>query len=276
MMRAWMRGLSEWGAYRKTMEIQAVGNYRIVRGKMKIRKMIAEAKRRQAGASNEDEDSARLFKHGWRIATATILERVPIVTPEVSPIEKAWRDRAFELRNIHGKPIPDEVLTMEIPGGGDPMAKMKEEVEFTPASRVTEADRTNDRKSLNRRLDKKLYFILRRTETSAWQFPQRIARESETMRQSAEMALQVIVGTEPWTYFIGNAPIAHLVHVYPEAYQKENDVYGVKIFFYRSNLIEGKVDSIRQGHDFLWVTKDEIDEYFGTEYLAAVRRALVS
>lgn len=55
---------------------------------------------------------------------------------------------------------------------------------FQPAARETEADRTNDRKSLDRKLDQSLYLIVKRNRAdNAWQFPQGKIMENETFRQ---------------------------------------------------------------------------------------------
>ena len=43
---------------------------------------------------------------------------------------------------------------------------------FTPAPRVTEADEKNDRKSMNRMLDKSCFLIVKRNRNNqAWQIP---------------------------------------------------------------------------------------------------------
>ena len=46
---------------------------------------------------------------------------------------------------------------------------------FKPASRITEADKTNDRRSKERRLQDSLFLLVKRNrEDHAWQFPQGI------------------------------------------------------------------------------------------------------
>ena len=58
-----------------------------------------------------------------------------------------------------------------------------ESLPFTPASRVSEADEKNDRRSLERRLQDSLFLIVKRNRDShSWQFPQGKWRADETMR----------------------------------------------------------------------------------------------
>lgn len=54
---------------------------------------------------------------------------------------------------------------------------------FTPASRTTEADLNNDRKSLDRRLQDSLFLIVKRSRNeNQWQFPQGKLADGENMR----------------------------------------------------------------------------------------------
>ncbi len=58
-----------------------------------------------------------------------------------------------------------------------------ESMPFTPASRTTEADLKNDRKSLERRLQDSLYLVVKRSRNQhEWQFPQGKWIDGETMR----------------------------------------------------------------------------------------------
>lgn len=156
-------------------------------------------------------------------------------------------------------------------------AKTQDEIRaesFTPAPLTTPADEAGDTKSLSRALAKRLYLVVRRTPGGGWAFPQRLTGDGETMRQSAEKALRAVLGPAPSVHFYGNAPCSHLAHVYPPAYQDKHDVYGVKVFFYRSQLIystppTGRM-AIRQAADHAWLTDAELPAYVSAEYHAAV------
>lgn len=54
--------------------------------------------------------------------------------------------------------------------------------EFEPASRVTEADRTSDVRSLERKLDRVLYLLVKKPrQDHAWQMPQGGVEEEESL-----------------------------------------------------------------------------------------------
>ena len=56
--------------------------------------------------------------------------------------------------------------------------------EFQPASRLTEADRSGDMRSLLRRLDRVLYLLVRKPrQEHAWQMPQGSVEEGESLLQ---------------------------------------------------------------------------------------------
>lgn len=61
---------------------------------------------------------------------------------------------------------------------------------FKPASRVTEADTNNDRKSLERRLQDSLFLIVKRSRNdNSWQFPQGKLLAEENLRTVSQIVL---------------------------------------------------------------------------------------
>lgn len=88
-----------------------------------------------------------------------------------------------------------------------------------------------------------------------WQFPQAEHQEGETMRQTAERALQETIQEGPQTYFVGNLPIGHVADS------------GYKAFFHKAQLIKGEAALKQDGkaYDFAWVAKDELPEYIVDE-----------
>lgn len=76
---------------------------------------------------------------------------------------------------------------------------------FQPASRETEADKSNDLKSTLRRLQYTLILLLKNKDTG-WEMPVSNIIEKETLRQAAERILQESCGSEINVKFISNAP----------------------------------------------------------------------
>jgi large subunit ribosomal protein L46 len=155
---------------------------------------------------------------------------------------------------------------------------------YTPAPIETEADDSGDRRSLNRALRERLYFVMRRTSTAnKYQFPQTLAVSDDVpLREYAEMALKSALppSVALRTHFISNSPAAHLAHTYGLSYQAKTGYYGVKVFFYRAQLISG-VDGTGLaaalgdgGTDFCWARDGELKEVLSTETYRAVQPLL--
>ncbi|KAH9293773.1 hypothetical protein KI387_041023, partial [Taxus chinensis] len=118
----------------------------------------------------------------------------------------------FQWQHQYRRQYPNEFLQK-------PMTKEREDraIDFMPAPRVTEADKLNDRRSLQRALDRRLFLIIHGTPYGAsedrpvWHFPEKLYAGEETLRKCAESALQSIIGCLSNVFFVGNAPCGHLV-----------------------------------------------------------------
>ncbi|KAL1915044.1 mitochondrial 54S ribosomal protein mL46 [Calcarisporiella thermophila] len=154
--------------------------------------------------------------------------------------------------------------------GGDLEAKVE------PASRVTEADKKGDVKSLDRALDRTLYLIVKKPrEEHAWQFPQGGLDDNELLHQAAERELTEECGPNLDTWFVGRAPVGHYVYDYPAHFSKGSPYKGSKVFFMKAHVFAGKVQvDQREIVDYAWVTKEELKNYVDPRYYEAVRDML--
>ncbi|GLU00699.1 hypothetical protein SLE2022_180470 [Rubroshorea leprosula] len=136
------------------------------------------------------------------------------------------------------------------------------QIEYIPAPRITEADKTNDKKSLQRTLDRRLYLLLYGNTYGApsgktiWHFPEKVFESEETLHKCAESALKSVIGDLSDTYFVGNAPMGHMV-----MQPTENVPEPCKEFFFKSQVIATNKFNIGKCKDFVWITKDELLEY---------------
>ncbi|KAA8497807.1 39S ribosomal protein L46, mitochondrial [Porphyridium purpureum] len=213
----------------------------------------------------------------WKFASAVIFERGPIILPQPKPIEELYEENKFQHFNRFAARRDERLQPVSEMERDSFKANQKRGELFVPAPRITEADKTNDLRSLHRKLDRTLYFVLKRTETSEfYQFPQRVTGDDEKLRDSAEKALKAVLGDQKvQTYYTTYRPHAHLEYSYSAEYQKKNQVHGVKIFFYPAELITGEVSKLRHGVDFLWLTAEELKEYISPQYYKAVEDVLV-
>ncbi|CAM8978978.1 unnamed protein product [Rhodiola kirilowii] len=202
-----------------------------------------------------------------KIVAAVLFERLPVVIPKIEPIVYAFQEFSFRWRQQYRRVYPDEMLDKAAGRG-----KGDYHIDYEPAPRITEADKTNDTKSLQRALDRRLYLLLYGDSYSApdgkpvWHFPEKVYEDEDTLRQCAESALKSVIGDLKNTYFVGNAPMGHMT-IEPTAIGETSSPF--KQFFFKSQVIATNNYDIKNSKDHVWVTKDELLEYFPerTEFL---------
>ncbi|KAA0057556.1 54S ribosomal protein L17 [Cucumis melo var. makuwa] len=219
-----------------------------------------------------------------KIVANVLFERLPIVIPKIDPVVYAFTEFRFRWQQQYRRKYPDEFLDK-----ADARGKGDYQIDYVPAPRITEADKTNDRKSLKRALDRRLYLLLYGPSIGApdekpiWHFPEKVYETEETLRkvrvgyryssvlffiifypsdfqvlQCAESALKSVLGDLSHTYFVGNAPMGHMVVPPTETAQ----VPTLKRFFFKSQVVATDKFDIGKCEDFVWVTKDELLEHF--------------
>ena len=62
---------------------------------------------------SEGKDPASEFKHGWRLATAAVLERYPVIIPEPDPFEAEYLKGRFLDEQKRSRPIAPEWFLTE-------------------------------------------------------------------------------------------------------------------------------------------------------------------
>ncbi|GKU96831.1 hypothetical protein SLEP1_g10023 [Rubroshorea leprosula] len=216
-----------------------------------MRRSLASAARQLAGTRG-------FCSKPEKIVASVLFERLPVVLPKIDPVVYAFQEFSFRWRQQYRRRYPDEFLDMsKSKGKGD------YQIEYVPAPRITEADKTNDKKSLQRALDRRLYLLLYGNSYGApsgkpvWHFPEKVYESEETLRKCAESALNSVIGDLSDTYFVGNAPMGHMV-MQPTGNVSEP----YKQFFFKSQVIATNKFNIGKCKDFIWVTKDELLEYF--------------
>ncbi|XP_076917198.1 uncharacterized protein LOC143577170 [Bidens hawaiensis] len=200
-----------------------------------------------------------------KIVASVLFERLPVIIPQVDPVVYAFQEFSFNWRQQFRRAYPEEFLKKS-----DARGKGEYQIDFKPAPRITEADKTNDKKSLQRALDRRLYLLLYGDAYGSpkgqpvWHFPEKVYKSEETLRKCAESALESVIGDLSHTYFVGNAPMGHIA-MPPTENDKDNQFTR---FFFKSQVIATNKFDIKS-KDFVWVKKDELLEYFPehSEYL---------
>lgn len=195
-----------------------------------------------------------------KIVASVLFERLPVVIPKIDPVVYAFQEFSFQWRQQFRRAYPDEFLKKS-----DTRGKGEYQIDYVPAPRITEADKANDRRSLQRALDRRLYLLLHGSTYGApngkpvWHFPEKVYESEDTLRKCAESALKSVIGDLSQTYFVGNAPMGH-VKMQPT--ENDEDLPSLKRFFFKSQVIAANKFEIEKCEDFVWVTKNELLEFF--------------
>lgn len=289
----------------------------------------------QPQAAETEQGQQKPLGYPYRICAAVILERYPVITPDLTPYEQKYNDWAEMIQMEKSKYSITELIEMapkeedefkeapktkakkgkekkgkeaaaeqgkgkkqkkgaaaeaeaaEEEGEGEDLLVAPEPEEtkdatkevFTPADRVTDADRTNDRRSVSRALQHTLYLLVRELprkgsgQKAQWRFPQLERTGDETLRQTAERAFRNGIDREGLmrTYFIGNCPS---VYIKQEHAADADGTVGSKVFAFRAQWLEGQLSMAKKYSDYVWVKKDEVEEYVSPQYYAEIKDLL--
>jgi len=89
--------------------------------------------------------------------------------------------------------------------------------------RITEADTANDRKSLYRKLDKKLFLIVKRQrDQHAWQFPQGDWVQGEMIREVCNLVVEKVHEPTPLPFFFLNFNLVFNTNARDDSLVKDN------------------------------------------------------
>jgi len=220
--------------------------------------------------AHNEEHEAKALASGleWREVAATVLHRYPIITPEPEPWEIANYNMNEELTDFKREHFLEQVGGTDADFIGDVNPSYEEIIAalpFTPAPRISEADKTNDMRSTERRMAESAFLIVKRNrDTNAWQFPQgKILpdKDGDSARKGAERVIDRAVGNVN-RWFVSNAPAGHICYAYPPDVQKARNQYGAKVYYYRCQLIAGTIKlETRLYTDYAWVARDEVAKY---------------
>ncbi|KAI0127463.1 39S mitochondrial ribosomal protein L46-domain-containing protein [Xylariales sp. AK1849] len=145
-----------------------------------------------------------------------------------------------------------------------------------PTERITEADKTNDVRRLDRKLDRTLYLVVQ-SGNGVWSFPSDDMPTDENLHKAAQRVLEQAAGVNMNTWMVGRVPIAHVVT--QPAFNDDTSIKqrGEKTFFLKSRIMAGQANLTGNtlGYkDFNWLTREELKEKLPFPYFHAVRNMM--
>lgn len=195
------------------------------------------------------------------------LERLPVVMPEMPPWEREYKEwqRAWNARRFHE--LPKTFTTSNVKMGDEGKSSGRAAWEYAPLK--TSADVANNVKSLQRKLDQRLFLLVKKD--GAWDFLHSVIEKDDvSSRHVAEKAIESLRGDrredethKGWYYFIGNAPAAHTVSP------------GRTNFYHRCQVIDSTSFDpamMKAFEDYAWVSPDEFEEYLDADLAKVLRQ----
>lgn len=130
---------------------------------------------------------------------------------------------------------------------------------YTPAPRETEADKSGNVKTLDRRLKTRVYLAVK--DNDKWSLPTVDVKDDETLLDATKRAVSDAAGDGLELYCPSNCPMAVHLQVYSEEDQQKFGTFGTKTFFLRVQYDEGEVnEEDNDGRDFGWLDREEMTE----------------
>ncbi|XP_062544208.1 large ribosomal subunit protein mL46 [Armigeres subalbatus] len=235
-------------------------------------------------------------KEKWDLYAGVLVERPPVITKTMDPIEANFRSMltqiefenslksSHEIRKEVEKRQAELLKAGKIDLDSEALKQTAQDLEdayndefgkFSPAPRVTEADKKNDQKSLNRKLEETLVLLTEQKlgDKVHLLLPQGKHSAGESLRQTAERALKENAGDGLKVTFYGNAPVGFYKYKYPSATRQE--AVGAKVFFFRCALNPGSQHQVDQKVNFKWLVQSELEQTLQEPYYNSVSQFLL-
>jgi len=239
-----------------------------------IQAIFNEEEIKSVVAAKEDESDIK--DHPFRIFSALVLERPPVMKPRKPHVQEYFEARR-EVKLYQQFPQLFKDLYLEM------IKKEKEELEDNERTRprVTQEDLDGNTHTLNRQLDKRLYLLTKRSgkNVSHWEMPWTERQKDETLFETAERALVSRLGDTIRYAQVSCKPMGHSEVRYSEDQRKKIGKDGAQVFYNRAYYLEGNgrkhaIDSATTA-DFGWFTKAECKERLNPTFFTNIDELLL-
>ncbi|KAH3668558.1 hypothetical protein OGAPHI_002312 [Ogataea philodendri] len=200
--------------------------------------------------------------------TYPIQARRGVWFPQGKPEIRHGRDRRFK-----------EVIVLPKFGSSDKSDQAPESREenlddasrpINPMPRITEADKSDNKLSLERSLSRTLYLLVK--QNNSWKFPAfEVADDSKPLHLVAEDGLKSLGGDKLNIWTVSNTPTA-LIKFSKGKIVSDMGEDGVREYLIKSHIVAGdfKLNKIQGCQEYKWLTREEIQELTDPEYFAKV------
>ena len=123
---------------------------------------------------------------------------------------------------------------------------------------MTEADKSGDVKTLDRKLAENLYLAILDEDTSMWGFPTTDVVDDETLLEATTRIATETAGRRVECFSLSNSPMAVDLDVYGDEKRQQEGVYGSKTFFMKLIHDNGDIQKIKHAKDYAWLDREEM------------------
>lgn len=148
------------------------------------------------------------------------------------------------------------------------------DAENRPLSRTTQADASNDVRSLERKLDRTLYLVVKQKSTkgaASWRFPAKALTDTkhQNLHDVAPASVTEVLGDKMDIWMVSNLPVG----LYKSAKAADE-----KTYFLRGHVLAGNAELAKskdgEVEEFQWLTKEEIEKLVESNYWSNVEDLL--
>nr|KAJ3418336.1 54S ribosomal protein L17 mitochondrial [Polyrhizophydium stewartii] len=211
------------------------------------------------------------------VAVGVLLKRNPVVLPELSEFQQAYRAYREAMERDEARPFDSTfyfkkgsvaeqrwLAAQEAAAALGPdqhLVQPKEEelLKLRTAPRITAADAAGDVKSLDRALARSLYLVVQHAAgTQGWRLPQGPVVGEQLLHEAASERLAEACGSAMETWVVGKAPVGHA---------KDGNK---TVFYMKAHIFSGKIVPSGEIKDHAWLTKEELASKLDPAYYAQI------
>lgn len=206
------------------------------------------------------------LNNDYAIMTVALLQRNPIVMRPLSEIEKEYAKyrQNLEAERARGT-FNIGTSSKGNSGGGSAISVAAAELDVTEAIELNEEAHPKD---LNRKLHRKLYLCLK--DGGKWTLPMSRFSETDSALHSHVQTLlsEILAPSEGLNlYHLGTAPVAFHFDKFGD---RVAPPLGAKHFFFRSQLVAGKIRVLPKYEEYGWFSKEELKDILTNEVYESI------
>lgn len=211
------------------------------------------------------------LKNDYAIMAVSLLQRNPIVMRPLSQIEFEYSKYRQNLESEKARGtfhIGADYGKNSSIGSSVPVA----EVELMNKLAFADLNEQGKPTDLGRKLDRKLYLCLKERINEKWSLPMvRFDQPDSALHLEAQKSLtNLLSDTSPGLelYHLGAAPVAFHLEKFED---RSNPPYGLKYFFFRSQLVAGRVRIDKEKYpEYGWFCKEEMKEKLSKDLFGSI------